>query len=220
MSSADRPLIGITPDVEPLEGGRWRARVGGAYLEAVTAAGGLPVVLHPDAALAPEYVERMDGLLLSGGNDIDTSRWGVALHTRAVTMHAQRQVFEVALLRAIDRVGQGDTPTLGVCLGMQMMGVHRSGIGSLVQHLPDEVPGAGRHASVPGLGDAAHGIMATAEWERSRLAGVAHGGTVASSHHQGIRREPAERTGGLRTLAVSEDGVLEAFDDPARAFYV
>lgn len=223
MNEERRPLIGVTGDVEPVAGsvsGAYRVRVGGAYLEAVMAAGGAPVVLHPEPEAAATYVERLDGVLLTGGNDIDTAVWGVQMHPKAVAMHERRQRFEVALLKALDAVRGGSTPTLGVCLGMQMMGVHRAGVGALVQHLPDAFAGAERHASTPGVGDGAHAIKATASWGESRLAGVAHGGSVASSHHQGIRRDVAEGSGRLRTIAVSDDGILEAFDDPSRPFYV
>ncbi|MFT3685389.1 MAG: gamma-glutamyl-gamma-aminobutyrate hydrolase family protein [Phycisphaerales bacterium] len=221
-STRTRPLIGITADVEPVSGsatGAYRVRVGGAYLDAVVAAGGVPVVLHPDPALAAEYVASVDGLLLTGGNDVDTTKWGVKMHPKAVPMHERRQAFEVALLAAIDGVRGGETPTLGVCLGMQMMGVHRAGIGALEQHLPDAFAGAERHSSAPGVGDGKHTIRATRAWGESPLAAVEHGGAVASSHHQGIRRDAAE-SGRLRTLAVSEDGILEAFDDPSKPFYV
>ena len=65
-----------------------------------------------------------------------------------------------------------------------------------------------------------HPIAATADWARSELAGIDHSGAVASSHHQGIRQEEVVRNKKLRVLATSFDGVLEAFDDPARPFYV
>src|SRR5690349_15553922 len=95
-----QPLIGVTGDVEPLESGgasRYRVRVGAAYLEAITRAGGLPVVMHPDPALAPGYVASLNGLLLTGGNDVDTTPWGVPMHPQARPMHTQRQRFELEL---------------------------------------------------------------------------------------------------------------------------
>lgn len=224
MDGPFRPLIGVTGDVELVGGGgsstgAYRVRVGAAYLDAVVRAGGVPVVMHPDPSLAVSYVERLDGVLLTGGNDIDTTVWGdrsIAMHPKAVPMHAQRQRFETELLKAIDSVRGGMTPTLGVCLGMQLMGVHKAGIGALQQHLPDVVTTANQHS---GSGDQLHPIAATADWARSELAGINHSGAVASSHHQGIETEEI-KSKKLRVLATSFDGVLEAFDDPARPFYV
>lgn len=215
-----RPLIGVTGDIEPVAGsstGGYRVRVNAAYLDAIVRAGGLPVVMHADPELAAGYIEQLDGVLMTGGNDVDTTVWGVAMHPKAVAMHAQRQRFETELLKAIDTVRGGQVPTLGVCLGMQMMGVHRVGIGALEQHLPDVVPTANQHS---GSGDQLHPIAATADWARSELAGILHSGAVASSHHQGIKKEEVQRNKKLRVLATSFDGVLEAFDDPTRPFYV
>jgi len=218
MNTAPRmPMIGVTGDVEAAGGsGTLRVRVSAAYLRTLAQAGAIPVVMYPDPALATGYVERLDGLLLTGGNDPDTTVWGVAMHPAATPMHAQRQAFELELLRAIDAVRGGSTPTLGVCLGMQLMGVHNAGAGALIQHLPDVVPTAGQH----GQGcDTFHPIAAMADWARSELAGIEHGGAVASHHHQAINGPSLDRSR-LRVLAQSFDGVVEAFDDPARPFYV
>jgi putative glutamine amidotransferase len=220
-----RPLIGVTGDIEAAEGsatGSYRVRVGGAYLDAITRAGGTPVVMHPDPELAASYVERFDGFLLTGGNDPDTTQWeggGVPMHPMAKAMHPQRQRFEVAMLKAIDaHEARRTPPTLGVCLGMQLMGVHNAGIGALVQHLPDVVPTANQHG---GEGrDGLHPIAATADWARSELAGIAPGGAVASHHHQAIDKDALIKSRRLRVLASSFDGVVEAFDDPSRPFYI
>lgn len=214
-----KPLIGVTGDVEPIAGsttGAYRVRVGAAYLDAVVRAGGVPVVLHADPALAAEYVRRLDGVILTGGHDIDTTAWGVALHAKAVTMDRRRQDFEVALLKAIDQAQA--LPTLGVCLGMQQMGVHNAGIGALIQHLPDVVATAAQHTAQ--AGDGLHTVKPTAEWGQSQLAGLSLAGGVASNHHQAIDQRAVAGSSRLRILARSEDGVLEAFDDPKRPFYV
>ncbi|MDP1660835.1 MAG: gamma-glutamyl-gamma-aminobutyrate hydrolase family protein [Phycisphaerales bacterium] len=216
-----RPLIGVTGDIEPVAGsatGAYRVRTGGAYLDAVVKAGGVPVVMHPDVGLATDYAKRFDGFLLTGGNDPDTTAWGVPMHPKAVAMHAQRQRFEVELLKVIDATDGGNTPTLGVCMGMQLMGVHRAGIGALVQHLGDVVPTAGQHG---GEGrDAAHPITATADWARSELATITPDASVTSHHHQAVDAAAISRGNKLRVLALCSDGVVEAFDDPERPFYV
>ena len=218
-----RPVIGVTGDIEPVAGGApgaYRVRVGGGYLDAIVRAGGTPAVMHPDPALAVSYVERFDGFLLTGGNDPDTTVWdggGVPMHPRATPMHPQRQRFEVAMLKAIDAVREGKTPTLGVCLGMQLMGVHNAGIGALVQHLPDVVPTANQHGGEGS--DSLHPIAVTPDWARSELAAIAPSGAVASHHHQAVDKDALAKSR-LRILASSFDGVVEAIDDPSRPFYV
>jgi putative glutamine amidotransferase len=123
-------------------------------------------------------------------------------------MHPARQRFELALLGALDRARE--KPVLGVCLGMQLMGVHRAGPGALVQHLGDALATAPAHQH-----DLHHAIVPTAHWGASRLASLDHGAHVASNHHQAL-----SSAGPLRVLAHSPDGVIEAVDDPLRPFYV
>ncbi|HYD01016.1 MAG TPA: gamma-glutamyl-gamma-aminobutyrate hydrolase family protein [Phycisphaerales bacterium] len=221
-----RPLIGVTGDIEPVPGskaGAYRVRVAGAYLDALARAGGVPVVMYAEPDLAVSYARSLDGFLLTGGNDPDTTQWeggGVPMHPMATPMHPQRQRFELAMLKALDdaRDARSTPPTLGVCLGMQLMGVHRAGIGALVQHLPDVIPTANQHGG-EGL-DSLHPIAATADWARSELAGIAPSGAVASHHHQAVTKDVIVTKGRLRVLATSFDGVVEAFDDPSRPFYV
>jgi putative glutamine amidotransferase len=198
---AKPPLIGITCDVGLTDSGRPRAQCALTYQQAVVRAGGVPVLLAPLPELAERYVATLDGLVLTGGDDIDPRPFGGQVHPAATLMHPQRQAFEFALLEAIDR--RAALPVLGICMGMQCMGVHRGG--TLQQHLPDVLPTAQRHR-----GDFHHPIEPAGTAEHALRPG-----TVASSHHQALAA-----AGRLRCIALSDDGVIEAVEDPSRPFYL
>jgi len=189
-----RPLIGITAD---LVGDYARNRR--TYIDMVAAAGGVPVILPPQAALREEMLDRVDGVVITGGDDIDVSKLGVPLHPKAECMHAERQDAEFALLRALD--ARPDKPVLGICLGMQLMGVHRGN--PLIQHLGDVLPDADRHRN-----DAIHPVEA----ERGSLL---KSGPVRSWHHQAISEAK-----GFDIIARADDGVIEGIVDPSRRFYL
>jgi putative glutamine amidotransferase len=189
-----RPLIGITAD---LVGDYARNRR--TYIDMVAAAGGVPVLLPTIAALRDEMLDRVDGVVITGGDDIDVSKFGIPLHPKAECMAAERQEAEFALLRALD--ARPDKPVLGICLGMQMMGVHRGN--PLIQHLGDVLPDADRHRN-----DAIHPVEA----ERGSLL---KSGAVRSWHHQAISEAK-----GFDIIARSDDGVIEGIIDPKRRFYL
>jgi len=169
----------------------------------VAAAGGVAVLLPAVVGLAEEHARLCDAFVLTGGGDPRTEEFGAATHPRAEPVHPERQAYEVALLRVLARERRG-APVLGVCLGMQMMALQAGG--RLDQHLPETLATADRHAG--GL----HAVVPVAGTDGPvRLAR----GEVASRHRQAVA-DP----GALRTIAVSEDGVIEAVADPTRAFYV
>ena len=189
-----RPLIGITAD---LAGDYARNRR--TYIDMVVAAGGIPVLLPTIAALREEMLDRVDGVVITGGDDIDVSKFGIPLHPKAECMAAERQEAEFALLKALD--ARPDKAVLGICLGMQMMGVHRGN--PLIQHLGDVLPDADRHRN-----DAIHPVEA----ERGSLL---KSGAVRSWHHQAISEAK-----GFDIIARSDDGVIEGIVDPKRRFYL
>jgi len=189
-----RPLIGITAD---LAGDYARNRR--TYIDMVAAAGGIPVLLPTIAALREEMLDRVDGVVITGGDDIDVSKFGIPLHPKAECMAAERQEAEFALLKALD--ARPDKAVLGICLGMQMMGVHRGN--PLIQHLGDVLPDADRHRN-----DAIHPVEA----ERGSLL---KSGAVRSWHHQAISEAK-----GFDIIARSDDGVIEGIVDPRRRFYL
>ena len=190
-----RPLIGLTADVVNGE-----TQLERPYLDVVAKAGGVPIVLPPRAELRGAMLDRLDGVIITGGDDIDVSRrFGVPLHPKAACMDPERQDAEFALLEALD--ARPDFPVLGICLGMQLMGVHRGN--ALIQHLGDLLADAERHRE-----GAEHDIAAVAG---SPLTS----GPVSSYHHQAL-----EEARGFQVIAWSDDGLIEAIIDPTRHFYL
>jgi putative glutamine amidotransferase len=171
-------------------------------------AGGRAVLLPPDNGDGAETVARLDGLVISGGNDIDPSAYGREPHPRTVDVRPERDQGELAVLRAALR---RELPVLGVCRGSQLMAVAHGG--SLHQHLP-EVLGHGRHRPAPGR----YGHHDVDIMQGSRLHAVlGKQATVASYHHQGIATAGAR----LRAVAWSDDGLIEAIESTdARRFLV
>jgi putative glutamine amidotransferase len=197
------PLIGITCDNRDntADSGVYECAI--AYARAVADAGGLPVLLPHHVALVEAYVERCDGVLLTGGVDPDTRVFGQRLHPMSRVMDPTRQAFEAALLAA---AAAADRACLGVCLGMQMMAL--SAGGRLDPYLPDTLGDEAtaahqhnrRHTVVVRVGDAAV---------------PADGRPVVSSHRQAVAD-----AGRLRVVATAPDGVIEAIDDPSHRFFV
>lgn len=189
-SAESRPVIGMTTDMEDD-----RLTVRSHYARIVHEEGGVPMLLPPIVALAERYVAQCDGVILTGGDDPIMEQWGVATHPQAKKIHPDRQAFELALLDALDR--SSSRPVLGVCLGMQLMGL-RAG-GTLDQFLPETLATAGDH------------------WDRKPHAvrGELGEGVVLSHHRQALTD-----AGRLRVVATAPDGVIEAVDDPARRFYL
>ncbi|MCX5660201.1 MAG: gamma-glutamyl-gamma-aminobutyrate hydrolase family protein [Planctomycetota bacterium] len=209
-----RPLIGITVDNknDSATSNRYESSI--HYSRGIALAGGLPLLLPQEPALAEEYVALCDGILLTGGSDPRMERFGKAMHPEAKPVDAGRQEFELAVLAALDRAA--GKPALGVCLGMQFMALHAGG--NLNQHLPETLATATDHQR-----DNRHAIrVLAADSVVLREAGGAGasenaGGdlTVVSWHHQAVND-----AGRLRTVAVAPDGVIEAIDDPSRKFYL
>ncbi len=171
------------------------------YAERVAAAGGIPVLLPPLPDVAGA-VDRLDGLLLTGGGDIDPGRYGAEPHPRTVRVSVPRDAAELELLGAAMAAG---LPVLGVCRGMQLVNVARGG--TLRQHLPAD---AG-HTPAPGT-FGSHPVRVAAG---TRLAGIlganGSGVDVPTAHHQAI-----DRLGdGLVAAAWAEDGVIEAVEPGA-----
>ncbi|TVQ62349.1 MAG: gamma-glutamyl-gamma-aminobutyrate hydrolase family protein [Phycisphaerales bacterium] len=197
-----RPRVGITCDLIP-HNNLQRSAAPTPYVHAVARAGGVPVLLPPVPALARELLDACDALVLTGGDDPRTEPFGVPTHPKAVPIHPDRQAFELELIDILKNE-RPETPVLGVCLGMQLMALAAGG--SLDQHMPDTIPRTAKdHWEQP------HQIQPEPRVEPNPIPT----GEVQSKHRQRV-----EHPGSLRVLARAHDGVIEAIDDPARAFYL
>jgi len=190
-----RPLIAITSDLM-IRKDRPTAYLTMTYAQAVADAGGLPVILPPVADSTSELIHKFDGFILSGGDDPRTETFGHPTHKASTPVLEARQSFETQLIKELDNNPQ--IPVLGICLGMQMLALCRGG--ALNQHLPDtHTTHASHWNNEHEILSANHDILAS--------------GTIWSGHRQAVS-DPAD----FRVLATSPDGVIEAFDDPNRAF--
>ena len=182
------------------------------YITAIQQAGALALMLPPDpeAVAAPDAVlDRIDGLIISGGADIDPGSYGAEPHPLTKSTVPERDRFEIALTR---RSVELDMPVLGICRGMQLLNVAFGG--TLIQHVPDEV-GHEQHRRYLGTFDNAdHEVRLIP----GSLAEAAAGETIhntLSHHHQGVAKigEGLEVTG-YSTL----DDLPEAIEAPERRF--
>jgi putative glutamine amidotransferase len=203
-----RPVIGITTYAQEATWGVWRmpaALIPLDYVNAVERAGGVPLLVPPVEEGITEMLDALDGIVFSGGADVDPSRYGAEAHPETDTPQARRDAAELALLTAaLER----DLPTLAICRGFQLLNVARGG--DLVQHLPEEV-GHDEHKQVPGE-FVEHAVEVK---EGTRLAGIVHGRPdVSSHHHQGL----GKLGDGLVETAWAHDGTLEGVEDPSLRF--
>ena len=203
-----RPLIGITTYVEPASWGHWQldaALIPYDYVRSVESAGGRALLVPPSADAIEETLDALDGLVLSGGADVDPDSYGADAHPETSGTRPERDAGELALLQA---ALARDMPVLAVCRGFQIMNVARGG--DLVQHLP-EVVGHEQHRAVKGV-FSDHEVRID---DDSRLGSVLDGrAPVKSHHHQGVGNVGE----GLREVAWADDGTVEGLEDPERRF--
>jgi putative glutamine amidotransferase len=205
-----RPLIGLTLDAEPPGGYSkypWYA-LRQNYISALTAAGGLAVALPHEAALAAEYLDRLDALIVTGGAfDVDPALYGDSERHATVALKADRTSAELALLQgALAR----DMPVLGICGGEQLLAVALGG--SLIQHIPDSIADALAHEQLTPHYEPGHAVKILPGTLLARIVGT-ETMQVNTSHHQAVR-DP----GSSRVNAVAPDGVIEGIEDSSRKF--
>ena len=179
------------------------------YVQAVVAAGGVPILVPPmaDSTAWLNLVSLGDGVLLVGGLDLDPARYGQAAHPKTVVAPRFRQEAD---LRLLDWAKRTHRPVMAVCLGIQTLNVHRGG--TLVQHVPDRFADAVQHHVEPDCPRPRHDVRIE---PGSRLAEIV-GATVLSvnsGHHQAID-VLGQR---LRPVAWSADGLVEAVEDERRS---
>jgi len=203
-----RPVVGITTYLTPARFGAWEeeaALIPAAYVNAIEAAGGRPLLVPPSTKGTEETLDRLDGLLFSGGSDLDPELYGQEAHPETNGIVPERDRAEIALLRAaLER----DMPVLAVCRGSQVLNVALGG--DLVQHLP-EIVGDEKHKHTPGE-FADHDVDLVTGTRVQEILG--DHAPVKSHHHQGY----GKIGDGLREAARAEDGTIEALEDPSRRF--
>jgi len=206
-----RPIIGITSYAQPAKWGAWdlpAALIPLMYVDAVARAGGRALLVPPTDDAVDETLDVLDGIIFSGGIDVDPAAYGAERHPRTDPAQEHRDRGEMALLRAaLDR----DVPTLAICRGFQLLNVVRGG--DLIQHLPDAV-GDERHREVPGV-FSEHPVEVKSGTRLGAVLGE-RAPAVKSSHHQGVGAVGE----GLVESAWAEDGTLEGLEDPAKRFAV
>lgn len=205
-----RPLIGITLDYGDKPN---RYMLPCDYASSIERAGGIPICIpyKTDLSLIPEILDRLDGVLFSGGEDLDPMLYGEQRHPRAEPIDPLRQHFELALLAEVER---RKMPALGVCLGSQLMNVHRGG--SLIQFLPDHDRNEPiEHRKVIDGDRRLHPVTIVADSILGRAIGKVE--ILANTRHKQAINKVGKN---LKVTAHAPDGVVEAIEDPSMPLYL
>jgi putative glutamine amidotransferase len=210
-----KPLIGICAALEHARYSVWEQVVHmlpAPYVEAVHAAGAMAVLLPVDASLVPEVdplLDRIDGLLVAGGSDIDPTFYGATeIHPETAGMVPERDRFEIAMVRgAVER----DMPALGICRGMQLINVALGG--TLIQHVPDTVGHHDHRRTLGSFENADHVVRLQPGSLAARAAGEERHATK-SHHHQAV-----DLLGdGLVASGWADDDLVEAIEAPEQQY--
>jgi putative glutamine amidotransferase len=213
LPTRPRPIIGLTTYLERAQTGVWdvpAAFLPRVYFDAVTRAGGIAVLLPPqpvDHTIAARVLSGLDGLIITGGADVDPARYRQDAHPTTDKPRLDRDAWEDALLLGAI---EGDIPFLGICRGAQMLNVALGG--SLIQHLPDVI-GSTRY----NLGGGQFNEVEVHVDEGTALDSLVGGAVTAKVyHHQALDRIAP----GLRVTARTSDGVVQAVELDSAAFGV
>ena len=203
-----KPIVGITTYAEEARWGAWdlpTALIPLAYVTAIERAGGRPLLVPPSEGGVEETLDALDGLLFTGGSDLDPASYGAEPHPETNGTRPDRDRAELALIEA---ALARDMPILAVCRGLEVLNVARGG--DLVQHLPDVI-GDERHKHTPGV-FADHDVDLAPGSRLQRLLGDR--APVKSHHHQG----PGRLGRGLVEAAWADDGTVEGLEDNSHRF--
>jgi putative glutamine amidotransferase len=195
-----RPVIGITTygrDKRGLFG------IDVEYVDAIRRAGGIPILLPPGELHQDELLERLDGLVISGGGDVEPARYQGADHAAIEHIDPERDASEIELAQMVVESG---LPALNICRGAQVLNVALGG--TLIEHLPDEVGDEIDHRATP-EGYVYHSVAVAPD---SRLIEIIGHSEIksASWHHQAVR----QLAPGLKPVAFAADGTIEALEMP------
>jgi putative glutamine amidotransferase len=201
------PIIGVTSNLTPAKDGKIAVvSVGEAYIQSVLRAGGIPVVIPVGLSEAElqALFPRLDGILLTGGGDIDPERFNGPAHPRVYDIDPRRDDLEI---RLVQMAAENDKPFLGICRGIQVINVALGG--SLYTDISDQLPGSFKHDWYPDV-PRSHLAHEVAVSQQSKLAGILGGAIfqVNSLHHQGLDRLAP----GLTAAAFSTDRLIEAVE--------
>jgi putative glutamine amidotransferase len=203
-----RPLIGISSYGRA--GQRQTFSLPCEYVDVVRLAGGVPLMLPAVEGEVPEALEVIDALILPGGGDVDPAHYGGARHDANYGISPERDGFELSLARAA--LARRDLPVLCICRGMQLLNVALGG--DLISHIPDQYGTQVVHRH-PDVQPVQHDVRIE---RTSRLARILESSEVMvhSFHHQAVGRLGR----GLRAVAWSSDGVIEAVESDEHLFVV
>jgi putative glutamine amidotransferase len=205
-----RPIIGLTADrLQELPNRHWLWNTVD-YFDAVKNAGGMPVLLPyiDTEEEAEQLLSRMDGILFTGGNDVDPALFGEAPHQKLGSVDPERDTTELLLAKVALR---RNMPILGICRGHQLLAV--AGGGTLWQDIPAQMPHAIKHShNTPPKHHPIHTVKAAPGTRLEALLGAEFG--VNSRHHQAVKDVPA----GWVASAVAPDGINEAMELPGARF--
>lgn len=209
--TAQSPIVGVTLDSEKAGGYSkfpWYA-VRQNYMSSLQAAGALPVALPHEPDLASTYLDRLDGLVVTGGAfDVDPSLFGASSRHQTVSTKDRRTDFELAVTRgALDR----DMPVFGICGGQQLLNVALGG--TLIQHIPDSIENALAHEQPNPRDEPGHTVALVPGTMLYRIAGVDEV-AVNSAHHQAVDQV----ANGTVVDATAPDGVIEGIEAPEFKF--
>jgi putative glutamine amidotransferase len=205
-----RPVVGITSYVTPATFGVWSlttALVPYDYVQAVERAGARALIVPPSDDGVDETLDALDGLIFSGGSDLDPELYGQEAHPETNGIVPERDRAELALLTA---ALARDLPVLAICRGSQVLNVALGG--DLIQHLPDHVGHEGHKESAGSFSD--HDVSIE---PGTRLAGLLGDRTAVKSHHHQGHAALGE---GIRAVAHDEDGHIEALEVEGKRFTV
>ncbi len=208
----NRPLIGVNTDFRATAKGRTpHSFINSGYFECLLSANALPIFIPPlirESDLTP-ILDRLDGVMLTGGDDLDPRKMGLAPHPAVTTVCERRELADRLLCKFVQ---QRRLPTLGIGLGMQELNVVSGG--GLYLHLPEDLPKSIPHRDPLG---GAHMHIVTLQ-PGTRLEKIYGPGEIRvnSYHHQGVRKLAPN----FKVAATAPDGLIEAFEGKDHSWWV